>query len=110
MRQLVQWMNSAETRRSTHTVRLAAKAHHTLLYTYPFPKNNGKVAWLLMNLILLRQGYPPAIIHSTERQRYYDALKTSADASAAVVTDALSASVESAIRYFEHIAGQVRVG
>ena len=30
-----------------------------------------------MNLLLLRSGYPPAIIHSTERQRYYEALKGS---------------------------------
>ncbi|HVR19952.1 MAG TPA: hypothetical protein VMS65_09650, partial [Polyangiaceae bacterium] len=35
----------------------------------------GKVARLLMNIVLLRGGYPPAIIHSTERQRYYEALK-----------------------------------
>ena len=28
-----------------------------------------------MNALLMRAGYPPAIIHSTERQRYYEALK-----------------------------------
>lgn len=101
MRQLVQWINAPDTRRSTHTVRLAAKAHHTLLHVYPFPKRSGKVARLLMNLILLRNGYPPAIIHATERQRYYDALKTSENAVAHLVNEALAASTESAIRFFE---------
>ncbi len=101
MRQLVQWMNSAETKRATHTLRLAAKAHYQLLHIYPFPKMSGKVARLLMNLILLRGGYPPAIVHATERQRYYDALKTSDNATAKVVTEALVASMNSAIRYFE---------
>jgi len=101
MRQLVQWMNAAETKRSTHTLRLAAKAHYQLLHIYPFPKMSGKVARLLMNLILLRGGYPPAVLHATERQRYYDALKTSDNATAKMVTEALVASMNSAIRYFE---------
>jgi Fic family protein len=101
MRQLVDWMNSAETKRATHTLRLAAKAHYQLLHIYPFPKQSGKVARLLMNLILLRGGYPPAVVHATERQRYYDALKTSDNATARVVTEALVASMDSAIRFFE---------
>jgi Fic family protein len=101
MRQLVDWMNAGETRRATHTLRLAAKAHFQLLHIYPFPKQSGKVARLLMNLILLRGGYPPAVIHATERQRYYDALKTSDNATARVVTEALVASMDSAIRFFE---------
>lgn len=101
MRQLVQWMNAAETKRATHTLRLAAKAHYQLLHIYPFPKMSGKVARLLMNLILIRGNYPPAIIHATERQRYYDALKTSDNATSRVVTEALVTSMESAIRYFE---------
>ncbi len=105
MRQLVTWMNAAETKRSTHTVRLAAKAHYKLLHTYPFPKHSGKVARLLMNLILMRNGYPPVIIHATERQRYYDALKNSEDATAKLVTEALGASVESTIRHFEDELG-----
>lgn len=101
MRQLVAWMNSPETKRATHTLRLAAKAHYTILHIYPFPKMSGKVARLLMNLILLRGGYPPAIVHATERQRYYDALKTSDNATAKLVTEALVASMNSAIRYYE---------
>ena len=105
MRQIVQWMNAADTKRSTHTVRLAAKAHYKLLHIYPFRKHSGKVARLVLNLILLRQGYPPAIIHATERQRYYDALKTSEDATATLVTEALGASVESTIRFFEEQLG-----
>ena len=104
MRQLVTWMNSPDTRRATHTLRLASKAHYQLLHIYPFPKQSGKVARLLMNLILLRGGYPAAVIHATERQRYYDALKTSEDATAKIVTEALVASMNSALRFFEQEA------
>jgi hypothetical protein len=107
LRQFTQWVNAAETRRATHPVRLAAKAHFQLLHIYPFPKHSGKIARLVMNLILLANGYPPAIIHATERQRYYDALKTSDNALATVVREALMNSLESAIRYFEHIVPPV---
>ena len=57
-----------------------------------------------MNLILVSNGYLPAIIHAKERQLYYDALKTNDNALATVVRDALMASMESAIRYFEQVA------
>lgn len=103
LRQFTQWVNSVETRRTTHTVRLAAKAHFQLLHIYPFPKHSGRVARLVMNLILLHGGYPPAVIHATERQRYYDALKTNDDALAKLVREALIASMDSATRYFETI-------
>ncbi|MBC7173504.1 MAG: Fic family protein [Polyangiaceae bacterium] len=105
MRQLFTWINSAETKRSTHPVRLSAKAHLQMLQIYPFPRHSGKVARLLMNLVLLHHGYPPVIIPATERQRYYEALKTSDNAVAKLVNEALGASVETGIRYFEEAAG-----
>ena len=105
MRQLVTWMTSQDTKRSTHPVRLASKAHYEFLQIHPFPRHSGKVARLLMNLILLRHGYPPAIIHATERQRYYEALKTSDDRTSQLITEALTTSVESTIRYLETAEG-----
>ena len=105
MRQFVDWLNSADTKRSVHPVRLAAQAHFQLLQIFPFPKNSGKVARLIMNLILLHNDYPPAIIHATERQRYYESLKKSQDLSARVVQSALTSSTESGIQYFEHALG-----
>lgn len=101
MRQLVTWMNAADTKRSTHAVRLASRAHAQLLSIYPFPRQSGTLARLILNLILARQGYPPAIIHATQRQRYYDALKTGEDAVSAFVHQALVASVESSISFLE---------
>ncbi|MEM1414390.1 MAG: Fic family protein [Myxococcota bacterium] len=101
MRQLVQWMNAPETKRSTHAVRLAARAHQQMLGIYPFPRQSGKVGRLIMNLILLRHSYPPVVIHATQRQRYYDSLKQGEDAVSKLVNEALGASLESTISYFE---------
>jgi Fic family protein len=95
LRQLVDSINDPEMRRSRTPVRLAARAHYDLLRIFPFPNDSGKVARLLMNLLLLRQGYPPAIIHSTERQRYYEALKGASATMYSIVQDAMENSLAS---------------
>jgi Fic family protein len=42
---------------------------------HPFADGNGRTARLLMNLILLRGGYPPVVIGPEERADYLDALE-----------------------------------
>jgi len=105
MEALIEWLASDETLRTMHATRIAARAHYMFLQAYPYPKHSGKVGRLLMNLMLLREGYPPAILHATDRQRYYDALRTSADATSAIVLEALENSLASAIRYFQRLHG-----
>jgi Fic family protein len=78
VRQIVDWINDPETKRGRNALRIAARAHYDLVRVFPFTHDSGKVARLLMNLLLMRANYEPAIIHSTERQRYYEALKGSA--------------------------------
>jgi Fic family protein len=95
LRQIVDWVNDPETRRTRTAVRLAARAHYDLLRVFPFPTDSGKVARLLMNLLLLRSGCPPAIVHSTERQRYYEALKGSSATMQLIVQDAIENSLAS---------------
>ncbi len=95
VRQIVDWVNDPETRRTRSPVRLAARAHYDLVRVFPFANDSGKVARLMMNLLLLRSGYPPAIIHSTERQRYYEALKGSSATMHAIVGDAIDNSLAS---------------
>ena len=75
VRQVMDWLNGPEAKKTKNPVRVAARVHYDLLRVFPFAQDSGKVCRLLMNIILMRGGYPPAIIHSTERQRYYEALK-----------------------------------
>ena len=74
-RQVIDWLNGPEPKKLKSPVRIAARIHYDLLRVFPFPQDSGKVSRLLMNVLLMRAGHPPAIIHSTERQRYYEALK-----------------------------------
>jgi len=55
-------------------VRFAAVFHHRLMHAYPFRRNPGTTGRLFTNMLLLSQGYPPAIIPSHQRDAYYHAL------------------------------------
>jgi Fic family protein len=99
VRQILDWTNDPETRRTRSAVRIAARAHYDLLRVFPFTTDSGKVARLFMNLLLLRNGFPPAIVHSTERQRYYEALK----GSSAVMTQIVHESIENNLASVEKL-------
>lgn len=101
VRQIVDWINDPETKRTRSPLRLAARAHFDLLRVFPFATDSGKVARLMMNLLLLRSGYPPAIVHSTERQRYYEALKGSSATMTQIVTDSIENNLASVEKMLE---------
>ncbi len=68
-----EWLMAGE-RGSVEPVELAAVAHHRLVGIHPFLDGNGRTARLVMNLVLLRAGYPPAVIARATRTQYYRAL------------------------------------
>lgn len=64
-----------------HTVVLAAEMHERLVNIHPFIDGNGRTSRLIMNLILLRGGFPLAIIGGDyeSRMAYYEALENVQD-------------------------------
>lgn len=67
------WLNSDEAQ-NMHPVRYAALAHYKLVDIHPFVDGNGRTSRLIMNLILLRSGYPPIMILKEQRNNYYHTL------------------------------------
>ena len=53
----------------------AFMAHLRLVDIHPFDDGNGRTARLLMNLLLIRGGYPPIPVRPTDRVRYLAALQ-----------------------------------
>lgn len=51
------------------------EAHARLTAIHPFADGNGRTARLLMNLLLIRAGYPPVAVRPEDRLRYLDALE-----------------------------------
>ena len=53
----------------------AFESHRWLVDIHPFNDGNGRTARLLMNLILIRGGYPPIAIRPEDRLSYIQALQ-----------------------------------
>ena len=52
-----------------------ARLHARFEQIHPFLDGNGRAGRLILNLLLVRLGYPPAIIYKGERSRYLAALR-----------------------------------
>src|SRR5216684_432403 len=53
----------------------AFEGHFRLTAIHPFSDGNGRTARLLMNLMLIRGGYPPVAVPPEDRKPYLDALE-----------------------------------
>jgi len=102
VRKLVEWLSSEEAVR-THPIKRAAKAHMRFISIYPWPRHSGKIARLLMNSILLKDGYLPAIIHSIERQRYYEVLRTPHLGLTTLISESIDSTIEAANRFLDEM-------
>ena len=58
-----------------HPCLKAAQAHLQLVSIHPFVDGNGRTARLLMNLMLLQAGFPPAIIRKQDWLNYLESLE-----------------------------------
>lgn len=71
MRGVMTWWGSSQ---HMHPVERAAHLHTRFVEIHPFADGNGRTGRLLLNLELLKAGYPPAIIRKEDRLAYYEAL------------------------------------
>jgi Fic family protein len=70
MGDFAQWLGSAPEGPQT-----AFTAHRRLVEIHPFNDGNGRTARLLMNLVLIRGGYPPIAVRPQDRLVYIRALQ-----------------------------------
>ena len=77
IRDSVDGLNGADV--TSRPLEALASVHNRFEQIYPFLDGNGRTGLLLLNLVLVRLGYPPAIIYKRDRDRHLQALR-SADA------------------------------
>jgi len=70
MQEFAAWLKAAP-----RVPAVAFEAHFRLTAIHPFGDGNGRTARLLMNLLLMREGYPPIAVRPEDRKTYLDALE-----------------------------------
>lgn len=72
------WITDAQALRKADESTIAealARLHARFEQIHPFLDGNGRTGRLILNLLLIRLGYPPAIIYKGDRSRYLAALR-----------------------------------
>lgn len=98
MRQLEQWLSKDSSKKNL--IDYAAMAHFKLVDIHPFIDGNGRMARLLMNLILMNEGYPPTVILKTDRQKYYQTLDLAHKGELKPFVDFIGRSVERSLTWY----------
>lgn len=73
MQELINWIAKNETK--LHPILLASIVHYNLVRIHAFDDGNGRGARILMNLILMKHNFFPAVIKTEKKRKYLRALQ-----------------------------------
>lgn len=68
MEQMLNWYQKEKDQ--LHPVEVAARLHFHFVHIHPFTDGNGRTARLIMNVVLMKYGFPPAIVKAESDMRY----------------------------------------
>lgn len=74
MGDLIDWYRGQEDE-GEHPIVIAATFHYRFIRIHPFDDGNGRMARLLMNMILIKHGYTVAVVPVEERDQYINTLE-----------------------------------
>jgi Fic family protein len=74
MQKLLKWHNSEEAKKLS-AIERAALLHYRFVTIHPFDDGNGRMSRLLMNLVLMQEGFPPCVIKNKHRKEYIEILE-----------------------------------
>lgn len=107
------WVSSASELRSADgpLPEALARTHVEFERIHPFLDGNGRTGRLITNLLLIRLGYPPAIIRKAERVKYLNALRKADDGDPGPLGEFLARSVIDTMMRFivPAVAGPARL-
>jgi Fic family protein len=72
MRDLISWYQ--KNKNKLDGITLATEVKHRFVAIHPFGDGNGRTSRIIMNIILMKMGYPIVVILKNDRAKYYKAL------------------------------------
>jgi len=101
--QLANWVATANDPielQHCHLLERLAELHAAFERIHPFPDGNGRAGRLVLTMLLVRHGYPPAIIYKGERKKYLNALRRADERDPGPLGELLARSVREGIFRF----------
>ncbi|HVE69637.1 MAG TPA: Fic family protein [Solirubrobacteraceae bacterium] len=83
-----------------HFLEHLAVVHAAFERIHPFRDGNGRVGRLVMNLLLVRHGAPPAILYKRDRPKYLRALGKADDGEPGALAELLARAVRPSVERF----------
>jgi Fic family protein len=90
--------------RQHHALVQGSRFQHAFMQAYPFSEHSGKIARLVSTMFLVNSGFLPCIIHSIDRQRYYESLRGPETALRDLMTESMENALASAEKAFRATA------
>jgi fido (protein-threonine AMPylation protein) len=105
------WSTSTGKRGGTHPVVHAAVHHAWFERIHPFTDGNGRVGRLILNFMLIQEGYPPAVILASQRPRYLQALRTADTGNPNPLAEVIARAVSGTLSRFliPNLAGEAKL-
>jgi Fic family protein len=104
MRDLMRWYDTESA--DLHPILRAARLHVDFVKIHPFVDGNGRTARLLLNLELLKAGYPPIVLPVERRLAYYAALDAAhVDGDLAPFIDLVADCMQQAFEHYWFVLG-----
>jgi fido (protein-threonine AMPylation protein) len=107
------WLRLANKASGTgeHVLLHLSRVHADLERIHPFRDGNGRVGRLVLNLLLVRHGYPPAVIRKNDRPRYLRALRRADRGDFRPLAEIIARAVKDSLDRFllPNLAGPVKL-
>jgi hypothetical protein len=110
---MADWVDQANSlkARDTSFAEDLARLHSLFERIHPFLDGNGRTGRLTLNILLVRMGYPPAIIYKNQRAAYLNALRQADDGEPGVLGELLARAILDSLYRFimPAVAGPARL-
>jgi Fic family protein len=104
MKKLDKWLASDEFAKLGAIAR-ASHAQYRLMAIFPWLDYSGQLSRILSMMILKQEGYPLPVIHSIDRQSYYESLRAAdTEELQKIYLEAVETTASSSIRVYEEAA------
>jgi len=110
---VVDWLTNvnAGPAESEHAISYLARLHNAFERIHPFRDGNGRVGRLSLNLLLVRNGYPPAVLRKRSRTAYLRAMRRADGGDFGPLAEILARAVKDSLDRFllPNLAGPVKL-